>query len=339
MARMSPEQRAGQLVMVGMTQSGIATVSSSLQKYSVGAVYYAGGWKGAGTVRSASEKLQSTVGRDGMPGLLIAADQEGGQVQQVRGEGFPSLVSATAQGHMTPSARTAYAAAFAGQLRKAGVNLDLAPVADTVPADIGAKNAPIGAFRREYGSDPKNVAAAVSDVLRGFKTVNLAATLKHFPGIGRIRQNTDYSSAGITDSVTTATDPHLAPFQAGIRDGARVVMMSSARYPKLDAEQPATFSSAIITDLLREKLGFEGVVISDDLHTPALVATAVADRAVQFVQAGGDMVLTAAPDLVPGLTSGLTTRMESDPAFKSTVQTAVHRVVTLKASLGLVRCS
>ncbi len=335
---MSPEQRAGQLVMVGMTQNGTAQVRSTLQKHHVGAVYFAGGWKGAAAVTSASADMQRAAARNSMPGMLIAADQEGGQVQQLRGPGFPDLVSAVEQADMKPSARTAYAAAFAGQLRKAGVNLDLAPVADTVPTAIGAKNAPIGAFQRQYGSDPGKVAAAVSDVLRGFRTVNLAATLKHFPGIGRIQQNTDYSSAGITDNVTTASDPHLEPFAAGIRGGARVVMMSSARYPKLDSEQPATFSSAIINDLLRKKLGFKGVVITDDLHTPALAATPVADRAVRFVRAGGDVLLTAAPNLVPGLISGLTTRMASDPAFEATMAKAVRRVIDLKASLGLVNC-
>lgn len=338
-ARMTPAQRAGQLIMVGMTQDGTATVRSSLQKYHVGAAYYAGGWKGSKAVASASADLQRTAARNAMPGLLIGADQEGGQVQQLRGDGFPSLVSALEQAKMTPAVRTAYAAAFARQLRGAGVNLDLAPVADTVPTSIGVRNSPVGKFGRQYGSDPKKVAAAVSDVLRGFKSADLAATLKHFPGIGRIPENTDYSSTGITDPTMTATDPYLAPFTTGIKQGAPVVMMSSARYPKLDAAQNATFSPAIITGLLRGKLGFDGVVITDDLHTPALAATPVADRAVRFLQAGGDVLLTAAPDLVPGLTSGLTAKMASDTAFPNMVAKSVRRVIALKASLGLIRCS
>lgn len=324
-----------------MTQGGaddIAAVRASLRDHYVGSAYYAGGWEGAAAVQAAADSLQGQTRQAGSPGLLLAADQEGGQVRQLRGNGFTSTVSAVRQGQLTPSARRAYAASMGRQLRAAGLNVDLAPVADTVPAALGKDNGPIGAFDREYGNDPTKVAAAVSDVVHGFDSSGLAATLKHFPGIGRIAKNTDYSSSGITDSTTGPDDPYLTPFGAGIRAGAGLVMISSARYPKLDPKHPATFSAPIITGLLRQKMGFKGVVISDDLNTPALASTPVQERAVRFVGAGGDLLLTATDRLVPGLTRGLLARMASDPAFARVVAGAVQRVMTLKASLGLVRC-
>lgn len=324
--------------MVGMTTSGTAAVARAISVSHVGSVYYAGGWHGSAAVRAASAGVQAKAARAGSPGLLVAADQEGGEVQQLRGSGFPAIASAEAQARMSTTARTAYAASFSRSLRAAGVNLDLAPVADTVPAAIGTRNAPIGAFHREYGSDPQVVAGAVGDVVRGMRSAGVAATLKHFPGLGRITNNTDLSSTGITDPVASSTDPHLAPFAAGIMAGAQAVMVSSARYPRLDARQPAVFSRNVVTGLLRRKLGFGGLVLTDDVHTPALAATPVSDRAVRFVQAGGDVLLTADVGLAPALTRGLLTRMTADPAFVGVVQAAVRRVLTTKASQGLLRC-
>ncbi|NYJ73760.1 glycoside hydrolase family 3 protein [Allobranchiibius huperziae] len=335
---MTPAQRAGQLVMVGMTTGGAGAVRRAIAVSHVGSVYYAGGWQGSAAVSAASAAVQAQASSTGSPGLLVAADQEGGQVQELRGSGFPAIESATAQARMSPAARTAYAASFARSLHAAGLNLDLAPVADTVPAAIGTRNAPIGAFHREYGSDPGVVAGAVGDVVRGMRSSQVAATLKHFPGLGRITNNTDTSSTGITDPVASTTDPYLGPFAAGISAGAQAVMVSSARYPRLDAQQPAVFSRAVVTGLLRGRLGFAGLVITDDVDTPALAATPVGERAVRFVQAGGDVLLTAAPDLAPGLTRGLLTRMTADRAFSGVVETAVRRVLATKAGLGLIRC-
>ena len=324
--------------MVGMTTTGTAAVARVLDDSHVGSVYYAGGWRGSAAVRAAATAVQEQAASTGSPGLLVAADQEGGEVQELRGSGFPAIASATAQGRMSPAARTAYAASFARALLAAGVNLDLAPVADTVPAAIGTRNAPIGAFHREYGSDPRVVAGAVGDVVRGMRSAGVAATLKHFPGLGRITNNTDLSSTGITDPVASADDPHLAPFAAGIGAGATAVMVSSARYPRLDARQPAVFSRNVVTGLLRQKLGFDGLVLTDDVNTPALADTPAGERAVRFVQAGGDILLTAAPDLAPGLTGGLLGRMTADRAFTGVVEAAVRRVLATKASLGLLRC-
>ncbi len=324
--------------MVGMTPDGTGVVGSAIARSYVGSVYYTGGWTGGSTVRAASARLQGQARGAGSPGMLIAADQEGGQVQQLTGDGFPAIDSALTQARRTPAARTAYAHVFATRLAAAGLNLDLAPVADTVPTSVGARNAPIGAFARQYGSQPGAVAAAVGDVVRGIRSARVATTVKHFPGLGRITGTTDVTASGIEDPITTATDPYLGPFRAGISAGTQAVMVSSARYPKLDPRHPAVFSPAVINGLLRGRLRFGGVVITDDVHAAALASTPVGSRAVQFVAAGGDIVLTAATALVPQLASALVARSASDPAFSTTMQAAVRRVLTMKARLGLLRC-
>jgi len=339
--RLTPAQRAGQLLMIGLDSNSAAGADDALiSAHHVGNVVYLGGWDGASTVRSTSDHLQARASSSatGGVGMLIAADQEGGAVQQLRGPGFSSLLSALRQGTMSSATRTAYATTIGRQLKAAGVNLNLAPVADTVPAAMSASNAPIGKFAREYGHEPAPVAAAVTDVVHGLDTGGVGATVKHFPGLGRISGNTDYTSTGTTDTVTTADDPFLRPFTAGMKAGAAAVMISSARYAKLDASTQATFSAAIISGLLRGKLGWHGVVITDDMNAVAVSGVPVGQRAVRFIAAGGDIVLTGqASDATP-MIDALMDRSDSDAKFASELKASVHRVLSLKHRLGLVRC-
>ena len=232
-----------------------------------------------------SEHLQGLVSgtSTGDVGLLVAADQEGGVVHQLRGEGFTRPPSAKQQATMSSSALTKAATGWAREMKAAGVNVNLAPVTDTVPADIGRANEPIGKWGRQYGSDPKTVERASSAFLKGMLAGGIEGTVKHFPGLGRIRNNTDFNATGITDDVTTADDPYLQPFAAGVKAGAGLVMVGSAKYSKLDPGVPAMFSAPIVTDLLRGDLGYDGVVITDDVNAKAVAATPAPQRAVKVV--------------------------------------------------------
>jgi len=327
--------------MIGLDAGApLTAVDADISARHAGNVIYLGGWTGAAHIRVTSDHLQQQAdpSATGGVGLLIAADQEGGAVQQLRGTGFTSLVSALRQGTMSSARRTAYATMIGRHLKAAGVNLNLAPVADTVPASMASSNAPIGRFDREYGHDPSTVAAAVQDVVHALDAGGVGATVKHFPGLGRITGNTDYTSVGTTDTVTTETDPYLRPFAAGTKAGAAAVMMSSARYAKLDSSGPATFSSKIITGLLRGRLGWHGVVITDDMNAVAVSGTPVGERAVRFVAAGGDIVLTGrAADAGP-MVSALLARTRSDKGFAAKLNASVERVLTLKERLGLLPC-
>jgi beta-N-acetylhexosaminidase len=151
--------------------------------------------------------------------------------------------------------------------------------------------------------------------------------------------NTDVTMVGTTDSVTTPDDANLAPFRAGVEAGADLVMVSSALYPKIDADHRAPFSQAVVTGVLRERLGFRGVVITDDVGAAKAVADVpVGDRATQFVAAGGDIVLTALPSTVPAMAGAVVARAASDPAFAAQVDAAVKRVLDLKVRRGLASC-
>jgi beta-N-acetylhexosaminidase len=150
--------------------------------------------------------------------------------------------------------------------------------------------------------------------------------------------NTD-TSTGAVDSTTTADDPYLEPFAAGIRAGSGVVMVSSASYPRLDRRAIAAFSTPIMTGLLRRKLGFPGMIMSDDLGAAAAVAgVPVGERAVRFVGAGGDLVLTIRPEDAAPMADALVAEARDSRAFAARVADAAGHVIRAKYRAGLVRC-
>jgi beta-N-acetylhexosaminidase len=290
--------------------------------------------RSAGALRSDIDALQRAAR---MP-LLVALDQEGGSVQTLKGPDFPAIGSAQRLGGGSAAALRTEAGDAARRLAGIGVTINLAPVADTVPADLGEKNPPIGAFHRQYGSDPDRVAADIRTVVAASQSAGVLTTLKHFPGLGRVRANTDTSTKAV-DSTASATDSYLEPFRAGIEAGSAAVMVSSASYPRLDPHAVAAFSQPIITGLLRGRLGYDGLVMSDDLGAAdAVESTPVGDRAVRFVRAGGDVVLTIRPqDAVP-MSKGLISAAQASATFDARVTDAARHVVRAKYRAGLLKC-
>lgn len=271
-------------------------------------------------------------------GMFVAADQEGGEVQVLSGAGFSDMPPATEQSTMTTAQLETAAQGWGRELHSAGVNLDLAPVADVLLPALGARNTSVGVSRRTYGTEPAKVTASILSVAGGLRKSGVDATVKHFPGLGQVAANTDFS-ADVRDTTTGPTSANLRPFQAAVAGGVRFVMVSSAVYTKLDRANPAVFSGAVITGLLRGRLAFGGVVVSDDLGNAAAVrAVTPADRATRFVAAGGDLVLTVDPDVATSMLDGLTARMAADPQFAKQVDGAVRRVLDAKSALGLLHC-
>lgn len=336
---MTPTQQAGQLLMAAMQPGSPTGLDAAISQQGLGSMLYLGGWQGASTVAAASSHLQevSPTVKGTKVGMLVSADQEGGEVQQLTGAGFTSMPSGLEQAQ-DPQLR-ASAKAWGSELKQAGVNVNLAPVADTVPAEIGRANQPIGKWGREYGSTPAAAGKGALAFAQGMQDAGVEPTVKHFPGIGRITGNTDLTATGISDTVATTTDPNLAPFAKNIEGGTRIVMVGSAHYPKIDGEQPALFSRKIVTGMLRADMGFDGVAITDDVGAAkAVSATPVGERATKFIAAGGDIVLTADPAQVSTMVTAIQTKAKGDPAFAKQVTASVTRVLTLKEDMGLLRC-
>jgi beta-N-acetylhexosaminidase len=244
------------------------------------------------------------------------------------------MPTALEQGRLLLSHLRAAAAGWGSQLRAAGVNVDLAPVADTVPASTGTKNQPIGQFFREYGHTVTRVRHHVTSFVRGLHDARVAAVVKHFPGLGRASGNTD-TRRGVTDP----TGPHssfLLPYRDGIAAGAQFVMVSLATYPSIDRFHRACFSPKVIGSLLRGREGFTGVVISDAFNAVGVADLTPAARALRFFQAGGTMALDPSSADLHAMTSAVLAQLAGNRVFAATIKADVLTVLTAKAAAGLL---
>jgi beta-N-acetylhexosaminidase len=339
---MTQAQRIGQLFMGGISAARPSTTDlNTLRAQHVGSVMLTGR-SSAGTkatrkvVDGVRAQADTVFGRK--VGLLVSTDQEGGKVQVLNGPGFSTIPAALTQGGWSTSTLRSRAAGWAAELKSAGVDLNLAPVADVVPASLGTRNGPIGRYYREYGHTPDTVTSHSGAFAAGFAQAHVLTTLKHFPGLGRVTGNTD-TTANVVDSVTTTTSADLTPFKSGVKAGSPFVMVSLATYTKIDSHHIAAFSPTVIGKLLRTQLGFKGVVISDDLgQAVAVQKFTPAQRAVDFLAAGGNLILTVKPSTLPAMVQAVGARVQKDAAFRAAVADSVHRILTAKAGAGLLSC-
>jgi beta-N-acetylhexosaminidase len=339
LARMTLEQRVGQLFMVGNPATSVnPTVLTQIGNRHIGSVVLTSrSYAGIQPTANITNRLQWATTKPATAGvpLFVATDQEGGLVQVLNGPGFSAMPRALTQGGYAPATLRSYATVWGRQLRAAGVNVDLGPVMDTVPSP-STYNPPIGYYQREFGFTPTVVATHGAAVVQGLQSADVAATIKHFPGLGRVNANTDTSS-GVTDTVTSRGDSYVKAFGAGINAGAQFVMMSTAYYSRMDPGSPAAFSPSIIGTVLRKDLHFKGVVISDDLGGARQVTSwSPANRAVVFIAAGGDMVLTVDPSVVPAMYDTVLAYARANPTFRNLVNQAALRVLTAKQQRGLI---
>ena len=332
--RLSLAEQVGQLFMMGVYSARDWEVGL-LRRHHVGAGILLGS-STAGVLTTAAKVRQVKQAGGRLP-ILIAVDQEGGIVQRLQGPGFERIPSAADQAAWPDDELRARATVWGQQLKSAGVDLNLAPVADVVPAGLADVNAPIGRLRRGFGSDPDVVAAKAGAFIAGMRAAGVATTVKHFPGIGQVRGNTDFTT-GVTDTVTSADDPLLLPFAQAVRDGVDAVMVSTVRYERIDPDSLAVFSPTVIS-LVRVKFSFDGVIISDDLGAAASVRSVPAEeRGRRFVAAGGDLVINATPSLMGRMIDGVLDAARKDARLRQRIPEAATRVVTLKISLGLAHC-
>ena len=339
LTRLQLADRVGQLLVVGIPATAPVQGAGLARAVRAGGVFLHGrSSQSLGVVAQGIGALQASAGLAGLLPLQVTVDQEGGQIQALSGTGFPAMPSAVVQGTWGAAQLRETTRAWATALVRAGVTWNLAPVADTVPAGMLDQNQPIGHYQREYGTTPAAVGDDVATVVQASRSTGLLTTVKHFPGLGRVTDNTDVSATA-TDPVTTTGDPYLQPFVRGIAAGSSAVMISSASYPRLDANHLAVFSPAVIQGLLRGTLGYDGLVISDDLGMATSVQSVPAgQRAVQFVAAGGDVVLTVRAAEATPMYQALLAAAKGSAGFQARVDRSASRVLTEKVHAGLLPC-
>lgn len=336
---MTIAQQVGQLAMVGVPSQSTtipSDVAAAVKSRNVGAVILVGDTTmGVDGVARLTTQITRT---NPEASIIIAADQEGGLVQRLQGPGFDTIAAAATQATWTDAQLRAKAVVWGSQLQQAGVTFNLAPVADVVPEKMRRSNQPIGALQRGFGSDPQVVASKVTAVVLGYSGAGVATSIKHFPNLGAVTGNTD-TTVKVVDTVTNADSASMASFAAGIDAGTSSVMISNAVYEKIDPSNPAVFSSNVIS-ILRDKLDFDGVVISDDLGAAKAVSgTPSAQRGVKFLAAGGDLFLTVDADQAIAMIDAVVAKAASDPTFAASITTKAARVLTMKSAHGLVECN
>ncbi len=243
---------------------------------------------------------------------LLCVDQEGGRVQRFR-DGYHPLPSLDGFGRLFETDRDAalalareHAWLMASEIRATGLDLSFAPV-----VDLGRGNRAIG--NRAFHAQPAIVAEFTRAYVAGMHDANMAATLKHFPGHGSVLEDTHFDDAVDPRPLEALMAEDLLPFVAGVDAGAEAVMMAHVQYPAV-APEPAGYSPRWIRDILRQQMGFEGVVFSDDIGMAAAEsAGGIQARIDAHLDAGCDAVLVCAPALVPDSLAAVAHRAPTQP--------------------------
>jgi beta-N-acetylhexosaminidase len=286
-----------------------------------GVVLLGNGWLTRQTAATVTAELQQAACTRGEP-LLIAVDQEGGIVRRLAWAPpteAPSEMS-------SPSVAHDQAAGAAAALRSVGIDIDFAPVVDTpssVHNFLGSR-----AFSRSRTWNASMAHAFVE----GLQTNGIAATAKHFPGLGLASGNTDHGRI-VIKAAAWKLRRGLVPFQSAVDAGVKLVMVSTAVYPKLDgSKRPAAFSSTIINGLLRKQLGFTGVTVTDSLTAPA--ADRIPHTATRAMLAGSDLLIFGAESASERGYSTLLADKGSLPRLQARLTAAAARIRALKAWLA-----
>ena len=337
-AGLSLEERAGQLMNVSWHGTSISpALEAMIRIRKVGGVLiHAENFDDASSLRVLVNELQR-LARDAktLP-LLIAIDQEGGAVTRI-GKGATILPGNMALA-ATPEPSAAVRAAIGilcRDMRAIGVNWDLAPVADV---NNEPRNPII--LNRSFGSDPRRVAALVDVAVRAFAAERFLCCAKHFPGHGATTVDSHSGLPDLEIDRARLDAVELVPFRAAIAAGVPAIMSAHIRVRALDPtpDLPVTLSPAVMTGLLRDQLGFTGLLVTDDLEMGALTKTrSQAEAGYQAFVAGADLLLfrfdessqlDAHRRLVTGMTGGTLSRARVDASLR--------RIVALKERYGIL---
>jgi beta-N-acetylhexosaminidase len=321
--RPSRARLIGQRIMIGF--SGLAPPRKLLVQVRNGTVggviLFAANIRSIAQTRSLTRQLQASARAGGNPPLFVAIDQEGGIVRRFR-SGPPTLAPPDMARTGNPAVAYDQGLKTGRLLAQAGVNLNLAPVVDvaTSPRSFIAQQ------RRSFGSDPDRVADFADQFVRGLKSTGVLATAKHFPGIGSALVDTDNKLQRITGPSRQLSDA-LLPYRR-LASHVDMVMLATAIFPAYDQSAPAALS-ARVEHLLRDKVGFHGVTITDALESPTGSPSA-AQAGVRAAAAGADIVLFAGssgdfPALLDAARRGVISEANLKGSYK--------RIVGLKRTL------
>jgi beta-N-acetylhexosaminidase len=275
-------------------------------------------------VRQLCADCQACATRCGQPPLLIAVDQEGGPVARLRAPftefpGNPHMRGLEDARH--------FGEVTARELKSVGINMDMAPVVDVAPADMSGIMAD-----RVFGSDPAHVSAMGNTVIETLQQQGVMAVAKHFPGIGRTVLDSHLDLPVFKDDPSVMETIEFPPFAAAMQAGVSAVMLSHILYERIDARWPASLSPAIARDLLRDRFGYRGVAITDDLDMGAIqrhfdIRTAI--RQIMAAEIDIALICHKGPDIETAFET-LCARIKADAGQRDKTIEAADRILALK---------
>ncbi len=332
LAEMDIRQKAAQLLVVGFEGTAVPPeLAGLLREGPVGGVLlFESNVKDPEQLARLTARLQAGAAQagTGVP-LLIAVDQEGGTVRRVR-EGVPQAPGARTVAETMTRAEAENLALRTGEaLLRLGINTNLAPVADVVADPTSFL------YARSYGGDPGTVGSYVTAVIEGQERAGIVSVVKHFPGHGSAVGDSHTGAVSSQASLDELESRHLPPFRAAIRAGVPMIMVSHVIAAGLGETGPSSSSAAVIQGLLRESLGFKGVVITDDVEMVGALGGGAA--ALDSIAAGADLVIVghdygeqraALESLMAGAEDGRIPTARLDEA--------VTRVLRLKQAYGVL---
>ena len=302
------------------------TTQLALESYPVGGLIYS--VDNLVTQEQTREMITNTQSYSEIP-LFISADEEGGNVGRLMYKLGTTWVN-DMHSYKDMGEDTAYANAYTigSDMVSCLFNTDFAPVADVW---TNPENTVIG--DRAYSDDFNQASELVAAAVRGFTDAGVVCCVKHFPGHGDTSTDTHEGAAVVDKSLDELRAGELLPFESGIEAGVDMVMVGHITVTAVD-DEPATISKAVITDLLREELGWDGVVITDSLDMGALAGYDNGEVCVKFLEAGGDILL-GVPDIEAALTA-LETAVTDGRLTEQRIDESVQRVLELKIAHGII---
>ena len=330
-AEMSLENKVAGLFMVTPEAlTGVDTViqagdttKQKLSEYPVGGlVYFSKNIKSADQLKEMLDTTRNTM----IYPVFLAVDEEGGSVSRVAGAGLADDVGDMSEIGSTcdPEKAKEAGTAIGTYLSQFGFNVDFAPVADVVSAE----NAVIG--NRSFGSDPNVVGTMVAAEVQGLQESGVSACLKHFPGIGDTTTDTHDEKTVSEKTLGDMQQTDLPAFQSGIDAGADFVMVSHMSLPNVIGDDtPCSLSGAVISDLLRNQLGYNGIVITDALDMSAITDSySSAEAAVKAIEAGADMLLM--PENFEEAYQGLLEAVQNGTISEDRINESLKRIYRVK---------
>ncbi|MEF2967900.1 beta-N-acetylhexosaminidase [Paenibacillus sp. M1] len=321
-------EKIGQLVLVGMEGTVPDEHTRELiETYRVGGfIFYKDNIKDSAQALALFNKLKQDNESNPVP-LFLSVDEEGGRVSRMPEEFKDMPAAAKIGGTGKPEAAEAAYKIIGEQLSRFGLNLDFAPVLDV---NSNPDNPVIG--DRAFGETPELVSEMGTAAMNGLSAYGVIPVVKHFPGHGDTSVDSHLGLPVVNHDLDRLRKLELIPFQAAIDNNAEVIMIAHLLLPKLDPDNPASFSEAVIHDLLRGELGFEGIVISDDMTMGAIAENYdIEEAAVNFILAGGNIVLVGHDyNQELAVIKAITEAVERGTISKEVLDERVYDVLKLK---------